>query len=97
MGGLGCIGLFLPFTHCSYMACHPRGLEEGLAVEERTWEMLSVFPLPFPSYLFFRKDGIREEPISVLGGEIGSSKVRDGDCASSSFFTRPQRGNRALG
>lgn len=55
----------------------------------------SLFISLHPS--FSGKDGRREEPISVLGGEIGSSKVRAGDWTPSSLFTRPQRGIRALG
>lgn len=33
--------------------------------------------------------------MSVLGGEIRSSKVGDGGCTSSSFFTRPQKDTRS--
>lgn len=52
---LAALGSFFPLHIAFDMACHPRGLDEGLAVEERKWEMLRVFPLHFPSYLFFRE------------------------------------------
>lgn len=44
------------------------------------------FCFSFPFIALSGKDRVRQEPSSVLGGEIGSSKVRDGGCISSSIF-----------
>lgn len=49
------------------------------------------FCFSFPFTDLSGKDRVRQEPSSVLGGEIGSSEVRDGGCTSSSFFARPER------
>lgn len=49
------------------------------------------FYVSFPFISPSAKVGVRQEPSAVLGGDIGSFRVRDGGCTSSSFFTWPQR------
>lgn len=41
------------------------------------------------------KDGVWLEPSSVLGGEIGSSEVRDGGCIPSRSVTQASEGHQA--
>lgn len=57
MGGRGqwvdlaALGSFFPLHIAPDVACHLRGLDEGLAVEERKWEMLASHSTsPFSSY-----------------------------------------------
>lgn len=50
---LAALGYFFPLYIALDMACHPRGLDEGLAIEGKKWEMLgSHSSFHFLSYLF---------------------------------------------
>lgn len=51
---LAALGSFFPLHIALDMAGHPRGLDEGLAVEERKWEMLGSHPSSFPFTSLFQ-------------------------------------------
>lgn len=51
---LAASGSFFPLHVALDKACHPRGVGEGLAVEERKWEMLGSHPSSFPVTSLFQ-------------------------------------------
>lgn len=66
---LPAMGSFFPLHIAVDMACHPRGLDEGLVVEERKWEMLGSHPtFHFPSYLFQGRMGLGKNLSQCLEG-----------------------------